>query len=78
MKMTNYSSRDMNIHAAAYLPKDFQTTSTESPFQVGKYQLKTIGELSNIFYAETQIPNRDALTTPPPPLIKKSSKFPRV
>ena len=42
MKMTNYSSRDMAIHAAEDLEKDLQTPRPESPFQVGDNQLKAI------------------------------------
>ena len=65
MKMPNYSTRDMAIHAAADLAKALQTPRPESPFQVWDAQLKAIRELSHIFDAETKIPNRDAL--PPPP-----------
>ena len=78
MKIPNYSSRDMAIHAAADLAKSFQTPRSESPFQVGYSQLKAIRELAKIFDAETKIQNRDALTTPPYSLMKKSSKLPRV
>ena len=42
MKITNYSSRDMAIHAASYLEKTLQTHRPESPFQVGETQLKEI------------------------------------
>ena len=35
-------------------------------------------ELSKIFDAETKIPNRDALPTPPNPLTQKRTKLPRV
>ena len=62
--MPNYSTRDMDIHAAADLAKALQTPRQESPFQVGGDQLKAIRALSQIFDAETKIPNRDAL--PPP------------
>ena len=65
MKMPNYSSRDMSIYAAADPAKALQTPRSESPFQVGESQLKAIRELSQIFDAETTIPNRDALPTPP-------------
>ena len=65
MKIPNYSTGDMDIHAAAYLEKALQKTSPESPFQVGDAQLKAIRELSQIFDAETKIPNRDAFPTPP-------------
>ena len=34
MKITNYISRDMAIHAAADVPKALQTPRTESHFQV--------------------------------------------
>ena len=71
MKMPNYSTRDMVIHAAADLEKALQTPSPESPFQVGDAQLKAIRELSQIFDAETKIPNRDAL--PPPRLSNEES-----
>ena len=62
--MPNYITRDMAIHAAADLAKALQTPTPESPFQVGDAQLKAIRELSQIFDAETKIPNRDALSTP--------------
>ena len=65
MKIPNYSTRDMAIHAAVDLAKALQTTRPESPFKVGYAQLKAIRELSHIFDAETKIPNRDALPTPP-------------
>ena len=42
MKMPNYSTRDMAIHAATYLEKSLQTPRPESPFQVGDAQLKAI------------------------------------
>ena len=45
---------------------------------MGDSQLKVIRELAKIFDTETIIPTRDALTTPPSPLMKKSSKIPRV
>ena len=67
MKMPNYSTRDIAIHDAADLAKALQTPRPESPFQVGDSQLKAIRELSQIFDAETKIPNRDTL--PPPPQI---------
>ena len=54
----------MAIHAASDLAKLLQTPRPESPFQVGYAQLKAIRELSQIFDAETKIPNRDTL--PPP------------
>ena len=76
MKITNYSSIDMSIHAAADLAKALQTPRQESHFQVGDSQLKAIRELA-IFYAETKIPNRDTLSTPPAPLMKGSYKLPR-
>ena len=78
MKMPSYSSRDMDIHAASYLAKELQTTSPESHFQVGDSQLKAIRELAKIFYAETKIPNRDALPNPQDSLLKNSTKLPRV
>ena len=40
MKIPNFSSRDMIIHAAADLSKSLQTPRLEPPFQVGYYQLK--------------------------------------
>ena len=64
MKISNYSTIYMAIHAAADLEKALQTTRPESPFQVGDTQLKAIRELSHIFDVETKIPNRDAF--PPP------------
>ena len=61
----------MSIHAAADLAKALQTPSPEPPFQVGDAQLKAIRELSQIFDAETKIPNRDAL---PPPLRRANEE----
>ena len=76
--MTNYSSINMAIYAAADLAKTLQKPRPESPFQVGESQLKAIREFTKIFDAETTIPNRDALTNPPDSLTKKSTKLPRV
>ena len=45
---------------------------------MGEYQLRAIRELSKCFYAETKIPNRDALPTPLDLLMKKRTKLPRV
>ena len=59
-------------------PVPMAAQQPESHFQVGESQPKAIRELANIFDAETQIPNRDALPAPKSPLIKKSSKLPRV
>ena len=42
MKMPNYSTRDMAIHAAADMAKALQTPRPESTFQVGDTQLKVI------------------------------------
>ena len=78
MKVPNYSSRYMSIHAAADLSKSLQTPSPESTFQVGSSQLKSVRELSDIFDAENKIPNRDTLPTPPAPITKKRSKLPKV
>ena len=78
MKIPNYSTIDMVIHAAVYLVKALHTPRPESPFQVGDAQLKAIRGLSQIFDAETKIPNRDALPTPPDSLMKKRTKLPRV
>ena len=78
MKIPNYSTRDMAIHAAADLSKSFQTPRPESPFQLGDTQLKAIRELSQIFDAETKIPNRDALPPPPDSLMNKMTKLKRV
>ena len=78
MKITNCSTRDMAIHAAADLAKSLKTPRPESPFQVGDTQIKAIRELSHIFDAETKIPNRDALLTPPDSLMKKMTKLPSV
>ena len=64
MKMPNYITRDMAINAAEDIEKALQRPRPESPFQVGDAQLKAIRELSQIFDAETKIPNRDALSTP--------------
>ena len=63
MKMPNYSTIAMAIHAAADISKALQTPSPESPFQVGDAQLKSIRELAQIFYTETKIPNSDTLPT---------------
>ena len=71
MRMTNYSTRDMAIHAAADLAKALQTPRPESPFQVGDAQLKGIRELSLTFDAETKIPNRDAFPPHPDSLMSK-------
>ena len=72
MKNPNYSTRDMAIYAAADLAKALQTSRPESPFQVGDAQLKVIRELSQIFDAETKIPNRDEF--PPPPRFTNEEK----
>ena len=71
MKIPNYSTRDMSIHAAADLAKALQTPRPESHFQVRDDQHKAIRELSQIFDAETKIPNRDAL---PPPRLANEEK----
>ena len=55
MKIPNYSTRDMAIHAAEYLAKALKTPRPESPFQVGYPQLKAIRKLAHIFDAETKI-----------------------
>ena len=68
----------MSIHDDADLAKALQTPRLESSFQVGDDQLKIIRELAKTFDAETIIPNRDALHTPPNSLIKKMNKLPRV
>ena len=78
MKITNYSIRDMAIHAAADLTKALQIPSPESHFQVGDAQLKSIRELAQIFDAETKILNRGALLTPPDSIMNKRTKLPRV
>ena len=44
MKMPNYSTIDMAIHAAADLAKALQTPGPKLPFQVGGVQLKAIRE----------------------------------
>ena len=64
MKIPNYSTSDMAIHAVADLSKALQTPRPYSPFQMGDAQLKSIRELSHIFDAETKISNRDAFPTP--------------
>ena len=64
MKMPNYSTRDMAIHADTDLAKSLQIPRPESPFQVGDAQLKVIREFYHIFDAETKIPNRDSLSPP--------------
>ena len=66
MKIPNYITRDMAIHAAVDLSKALQTPRLESPFQVGDAQLKAIRESPQIFDAETKIPNRDSFPPPPP------------
>ena len=65
MKISNYSSRDTVIHAFLDLAKTLQAPRPELNFQVGDAQLKTMKELYEIFDADTKIPNRDALPTPP-------------
>ena len=76
--MPNYTSRDMAIHAAADLEKALQTPRIESPFQVADTLIKAKRELGKISDAETKIPIRDALTSPPDLLMKKRNKIPRV
>ena len=77
--MLNYSTRYMAIHSAAFLAKSLQTPRPESHFQVGGAQFKAIRGLSQIFGAETKIPNRDAFPAPPPGLLmNKRTKLPRV
>ena len=78
MKMPNYSTRDMDIHAAADLAKALQKPRPESTFQVGDAQLKAIRELSQIFDVETRIPNRDTFPTPPELIMKIRTKLTRV
>ena len=78
MKIPNYSSRDMAIHASADLAKALQTPRPESHFQVENAQLKAIRELSKIFDAENKIPNMDVLPTPPYLLMKMRTKIPRM
>ena len=68
----------MAIHDATNMSKTLQTPRPEPPFQVGYSQFKAIRELTKIFYAETKIPNRDTMRTTPDPLMKKSTKLPRV
>ena len=68
----------MTIHAAVDLTKALQTPRPESNFREGDAQLKSIRELAQIFDAETKIPNRDALPTPPDLLMNKRTKLPRV
>ena len=75
MKIPNYISRDVAIHAAADPAKALQTPRPGSPFQVRDSHLKAIRELANIFNVETKIRNRDALPTPQDPLIKRSTKL---
>ena len=72
MKMPNYSTIYMAINADADLKKALQTPRPESPFQVGDAQLEAIRGFSQIFYAETKIPNRDAF--PPPPRLTNEEK----
>ena len=48
MKIPDYSTIDMAIHAAADIEKALQTPRPESPFQVGETQLQSIRELSQI------------------------------
>ena len=56
----------MAIHDPAYLLKAIQTPRPESPFKVGESKLRAIRKLANIFDEETKIPNRYALSSPPP------------
>ena len=78
MKMINYSTRDMAIHAAADISKALQKPRPESTFQLGDTQIKAIRELSHIFDSKTKTPNRDSLPPPPDLPMKKSTKLPRV
>ena len=78
MKIPNYSTRDMAIHAATDLAKALKTPRPESPFQVGDAQFKAIRELHQIFHAEPKTTNMDALPTPPESLMEKRTKLPRV
>ena len=71
MRMPNYGTGYMAIHAAANIEKFLQTPRPESPFQVVDAQLKAIRELAQIFDAETKITDRDAFPTPPPPRPKQ-------
>ena len=64
MKIPNYGTRDMAIHAAVDLAKAFQTPRPESPFQVGGAQLKAIRELAQIFDADTK--SQTGMHCPPP------------
>ena len=66
----------MSTHTAADLAKSLQTPRPESPFKVGEDQIKETRELAKIFYAETKIPNMDALTTHPNSLMNKRTKLP--
>ena len=45
---------------------------------MGDAQLKAIRGSSQFFYAETKIPNRDELPTPPDLLMNNRTKLPRV
>ena len=65
MKIPNYISRDVSIHAAVFIAKALQTPRPESPFQVGDTQIKAIRELAKIFDTDTKISNRRVLPTPP-------------
>ena len=64
IKIPNYSSIDMDIHASADLSKALQILRLELTFQVGDSQLKAIRELSKIFDAEKH--SKLGCTTHPP------------
>ena len=65
MKMSNYSSRNMAIYAAADLEKALQTPRPESTFQVGDAQNKATRELSKIFDVGTKNTKQGCTAHPP-------------
>ena len=78
MKIINYSTIDMAIHAATNLAKALQTPRQESPFQVWDAQLKVIRRLTHMLMQ--RLKSQTGMHYPPPPdlLTKKRTKIPRV
>ena len=78
MKTPNFSSREMVIHADAYHVKYLKTPFPWSPFQVGYSQLKEISELYKHLMQKSN--SQIGMNYPPTPfpIMKQSSKLPRV
>ena len=75
MKTTNFSYRDIAIHADAYLKKALKKPRPESTFQVGESKIKIIRKSSKCFDEPIQLSNRDAPPTLPSPLRKVALKL---